>query len=160
MILTASTKGAARKNHHVAWRWGILCRKGPSSACFIKTDRQTVLIGTRPHTPPDSIATGSASASLLSPARTLSDIRTYVLGHFGHFGHMSSDTSRTLAGHWPDTLGHTGHTFGQTRCAGGVQVSQGVSGHSRTLSDTTILPLSAHYSLFFMVSPTILLPSC
>ena len=77
---------------------------------------------------------------------------------------MSSDTSdtsdicpRTLAGHWPDTLGHTGHTFGQTRCAGGVQVSQGVSGHSRTLSDTTILPLSAHYSLFFMVSPTILL---
>ena len=31
---------------------------------------------------------------------------------------MSSDTSRTLAGHWPDTLGHTGHTFGQTRCAG------------------------------------------
>ena len=55
-------------------------------------------------------------------------------GHFRTFGHMSSDTSdtsntcpRTLAGHWPDTPGDTGHHFGQTRCrcrcAGGGRTS-------------------------------------
>ena len=55
---------------------------------------------------------------------------------------MSPDTSdtsdicpRTLAGHWPDTLGHTGHTFGQTRCAGMSKcpkVSPDTLGHFRT----------------------------
>ena len=134
---------------------------GPPGSAAPPQRRSLSLLGQSPQLPRRTASfddDGCVAPHSLSPARTLSDIRTYVPGHFGHFGHMSSDTSRTLAGHWPDTLGHTGHTFGQTRCAGMSKcpkVSSDTLGHFRTQR----FSLSLHTTHTHIIRESIHIPS-